>query len=96
VTCSALTGDGLTVLWDTITVHHQQMTDSGELHARRVQQRLDWLADLFEQRILNDIANTPAVSDTLKTVSDQVGRGQLSVPLACEQLIEAYRKVLQS
>jgi len=92
MTCSAVTGDGLDKLWDTVRQHRRQLIDSGELVERRETQRVRWLWSTIEQQLLASItqqtALRPLLAEMERAVRDQI----LTVPQAADKVLDAARQ----
>ena len=61
LTMSALEGNGLTELWDTVLKHRQVLTDAGEFEARRRAQQVDWTWSMVRDTVLDRVLSHPGV-----------------------------------
>ncbi len=91
VLCSAANGTGLDALWEAIEDHRQRLTDSGELQAKRRHQRVGWLWNTLETRLIDSLKTHPKVVELLPQVEHDVAEGKLTVTLGVEQVLAAYR-----
>jgi LAO/AO transport system kinase len=91
LSCSAITGDGIDTLWETIEKHARIMQDSGEREARRVQQKLSWLEAHIRDRLLDDFKNNPAVSGIIDEMKQNVSDGKTTVSRAVTELLKQYQ-----
>ncbi|UTW56908.1 methylmalonyl Co-A mutase-associated GTPase MeaB [Kordiimonas sp. SCSIO 12610] len=89
--CSAITGDGIDGLWETIEKHDRIMTDSGEREARRVQQKLSWLDAHIRDRLLDDFYGNTDVAEVIDTVKSAITNGETTVSHAVTKLLGAYQ-----
>ncbi len=89
--CSSLTGDGVDTLWQQVLKHRQVMADSGEREARRQQQRLSWLKNQLEDRLLSAFYAQPVVKAELDKVKHSVEKGELPVSTAVQRLLQAQK-----
>jgi LAO/AO transport system kinase len=89
LTMSALHGQGLTELWDTVLKHRQVLTDAGEFEARRRTQQVDWTWSMVRDTVLDRVLNNPAVRKVRAEVERQVRDGELTPALAVQQILDA-------
>ena len=61
LTMSALHGDGLAELWETVLKHRQVLSDAGEFEARRRAQQVDWTWSMVRDTVLDRVLSHPAV-----------------------------------
>jgi LAO/AO transport system kinase len=88
---SALTGEGIAGLWDTVLDHRKRMSESGELAARRRQQQVRWMWAMLEERMLSRLRSDPALRAKLPKLEAAVAEGRLSPSLAVEEIAAALR-----
>jgi LAO/AO transport system kinase len=88
LTMSALEGNGLTELWETIERHRQVLTEAGEFQARRRAQQVDWTWQLVRDTVLDRVLANPAVRKIRAEVERQVLSGDLTPALAAQQILE--------
>jgi len=74
LTYSALTGDGISLLWEQIVSHKEKMTASGELSQRRREQQVKWMWSMLEERLTARLRSDPAVRGKLKAAEAAVDR----------------------
>ena len=86
VTCSALSGLGISELWTMIGQHQTLMHESGERIRHRQQQALDWFRSLLRQRIEQQFFTQPGIADQLKSIEKQVVDGELVPTLAVDKI----------
>ncbi len=89
LTMSALHGQGLTELWDTVLKHRRVLTDAGEFEARRRAQQVDWTWSMVRDTVLDRVLNNPAVRKVRAEVERQVRDGELTPALAAQQILDA-------
>jgi len=90
VTCSALQGAGLELIWDTILKQNSLMVDSGELAKKRKQQQLKWMWDIVDAGLLDALKNNPAVKQMLPELEGQVLDGSISATAAARVLLRSW------
>src|SRR6478609_1860146 len=61
LTMSALTGDGLAELWETVEKHRKVLTDAGEFDARRRKQQVNWTWAMVRDTVLDRVLSNPEV-----------------------------------
>jgi LAO/AO transport system kinase len=88
LTYSALTGDGIALLWEQIVAHKEKMTASGELSQRRREQQVKWMWSMLEERLTARLRSDPAVRGKLKAAEAAVAAGRLAPTLAVEEIAE--------
>ena len=88
VTCSGETGDGLDALWGHVTEHRRLMSASGELAARRADQRVRWMHAMLTDRLRARL--TASVQDLVPDLEAQVRADTLTPTAAVDQLMEAF------
>jgi LAO/AO transport system kinase len=89
LTMSALGGDGLVELWETVLEHRQVLTDAGEFEARRRAQQVDWTWSMVRDSVLDRVLSHPAVKEIRADVERQVRDGELTPALAAQQILNA-------
>jgi LAO/AO transport system kinase len=89
LTYSALTGNGITELWQQVLAHRERMTKSGELAARRREQQVKWMWSMLEERMLARLKTDPGLRTRLPQIEAAVAEGRLSATLAVEEIAAA-------
>jgi LAO/AO transport system kinase len=89
LTMSALTGDGLVELWDTVLKHREVLTAAGEFEARRRTQQVEWTWSMVRDTVLDRVLSHPAVKEIRAEVERQVRDGELTPALAAQQILDA-------
>lgn len=88
LTMSALTGDGLAAMWDTVLKHRETLSAAGEFEARRRAQQVDWTWTMVRDTVLDRVLSNPAVKANRDEVERQVRTGELTPALAAQRIIE--------
>ncbi|TGD90462.1 methylmalonyl Co-A mutase-associated GTPase MeaB [Mycolicibacterium sp. CH28] len=89
LTMSALEGNGLQELWDTIEKHREVLTEAGEFDARRRAQQVDWTWSMVRDAVLDRVLTHPAVRRLRPELERQVRAGELTPTLAAQQILDA-------
>ncbi len=92
VQISALTGQGLVELWESVRSVADARRASGEFDARRRQQAEAWLWDIIRGRLLQDFRAHPAVRAVLPTVERDVAAARIAPSAAARSLLELFEK----
>lgn len=87
LTCSGLTDVGVPEVWDAVTAHRDWLARTGELQRRRGEQRVAWMWESVQDRLIRDFSRHPAVVAALPRLSEQVRAGRLSPAAAADQLL---------
>jgi LAO/AO transport system kinase len=86
VTCSALTGDGIAELWETILDHRKRMHKSGDFAARRREQQVKWMWAMLQERMLERLQSDPALNMKLPKLEAAVAAGHMTAAMAVEEI----------
>jgi LAO/AO transport system kinase len=89
VTYSAMTGDGLTAIWQSICAYRDLSAKSGELTAKRRSQQVAWMWSMLEERLFAKLRSDPELKSRLPQIEKQVAAGKLSPMLAVEEIAGA-------
>lgn len=89
LTMSALTGDGLAELWDTIERHRTVLTEAGEFEKRRRAQQVDWTWAMVRDAVLDRVLSHPAVRGMRADLERRVRDGELTPALAAQEILTA-------
>jgi LAO/AO transport system kinase len=89
VTYSALTGNGIAALWDTVLDHRTRMRAAGELDARRRAQQVKWMWAMLEQRVFARLKSDPALKAKLPRIEAAVAEGRMTPALAVDEIAAA-------
>jgi LAO/AO transport system kinase len=91
VTYSALTGNGITELWQKVLDHRAAMNASGDFAARRRDQQIKWMWSMLEQRMLARLRADASIRAKVKKIEAEVAAGRLTPSLAAEEIVELLR-----
>lgn len=89
LTYSALTGDGLTAIWQNIGDYRRLSENSGEFTGKRRAQQVAWMWSMLEERMLAQLRSNPALKGRLPQIEKQVAAGKLSPMLAVDEIAAA-------
>jgi LAO/AO transport system kinase len=89
VTYSALTGDGLAAIWQSVCDYRDKMSASGEFAAKRKQQQVTWMWAMLEERLFAKLHADPELKKRLPQLEKAVAAGKLSPMLAVDEIADA-------
>ncbi len=90
LTCSGLEGIGLDTLWEQVARHHEMLSSSGELAAKRRRQQVDWTWTMVRDTLLTRLHEHPGVRALAPTLDREVADGELTPTLAAERILAAF------
>jgi LAO/AO transport system kinase len=91
ITYSALTGAGVSELWQKILDHRAAMQASGEFTKRRREQQVKWMWSMLEQRMLARLRADASVRAKVRKIEAEVADGRVTPSLAAEQIGELLK-----
>jgi LAO/AO transport system kinase len=89
---SAVTGDGIAAVWDTVLEHRAALSHGGELEQRRSEQAKAWLWSLLDESLLRSFRGHPAVARALPRLEAEVAARKTSPGAAARELLALYEK----
>ncbi len=89
VTCSGLTGDGVDDVWQRVLAHREHLGADGLAH-KRAGQQLDFTWALVRDELADRLRRSPGVAAVREDVRRRVLAGELTAPLAADELLAAY------
>jgi LAO/AO transport system kinase len=92
LTMSALEGNGLIELWDTVLKHREVLTAAGEFEARRRAQQVDWTWAMVRDAVLDRVLTHPSVKRMRAEVERQVRDGELTPALAAQRILDVAER----
>ncbi|TQN27518.1 methylmalonyl-CoA mutase metallochaperone MeaB [Haloactinospora alba] len=90
LTCSGLTGDGLEDVWNAVTEHRRVLSDAGEFVNRRARQRVDWMWEQLQARLMDRLTRHARVRDLLPRLEAELRSGEVTATLAAERALDAF------
>ena len=89
MTYSALTGDGIDVLWSKVIEHKTKLTATGEIAAWRQDQQVKWMWSMFDDRLRDRLRSDRALNARLPRLEADVAAGRLSPAVAADEIAQA-------
>jgi LAO/AO transport system kinase len=90
--CSALKGEGIAEVWQTIDCFRTTMKNNGHFDKRRSTQSLDWMWSLLMDDLKDLFLRDPRVENLLPTVRQAVAQGITTPGAASRRLLEAFKR----
>ena len=90
MTCSGLTGEGLSELWGRVEDHRRALTASGAWDEQRRAQQLSWMWSTVEDRLIAAMRADPAVHEVLAEAERSVLDGKTTPATAAEHLVQIH------
>ena len=90
-TCSALERSGIAEAWDMVRRFHDEALAAGHLASMRSEQNLQWMWQLTDQLLRQQITDHPTLTTRLSAIEAEVGAATLT-PLAAAQRIIDHLK----
>jgi LAO/AO transport system kinase len=90
LTASALTGTGISEVWDAIVAHERAGQESGALARRRAEQARAWMWSEVSDTLTERFRTDPAVRARLDDLEREVVAGNVSPSAAAKQLLDAF------
>ena len=88
-TCSALTGEGLDRVWETVSEYVRFTRSSGYFESRRKGQLKSWMAESFDSLVQARLREDPTFEQNRKRMEARVAAGEISASSAAEELFAA-------
>lgn len=89
-TCSSLTNEGISDIWQVIEKFHAQTTESGVLETRRRAQLREWVYAMVEEHLLNRFFEHPGVAKMVPDIEQSVIEGTMPATVAVHSLLQAF------
>ena len=90
LTCSGQYDVGLDEIWRQIGVHHEKLTATGEIAAKRQRQELRWMWQMVDDRLLTSLRESPTVAALVPELEADVRAGRLTASHAAERILAAF------
>ncbi len=87
LTCSAVTGEGIAKVWETVEKFFAHGRQSGAFAGRRRSQAIAWLESLVAEGLREAFAGQRGVAALRAQLESQVGAGLLPAPVAARRLL---------
>lgn len=88
---SALTGKGISELWNVILEFNQKTKSSGVFEERRKNQIVEWAFKMVENKLVDDFYYDEKIKKIIPEIKNEIIKGQLTPTLAAEKLLSIYK-----
>ena len=85
--CSALRGDGIAAVWDTIVDQRQALERTSTLEDLRCGQAVAWFWNELRERVVSDLTNDATLKPLIAELESAVAAGDLSPGAAADRLL---------
>lgn len=89
---SALHGQGIDKVWQTLLNYREALTASGELAEKRRRQSLDWMWQLIDSGLRHRFREHPAVKTALPNTTQAVADGGMTPTVAAHRLLNLMNR----
>ena len=90
LTCSALTGEGIAEVWETVEACRRTLDDSGELAAKRAGQARAWMWSEVSETLLQAVREHPEIAGELAALEDEVMAGRTTPGAAAGRVLARF------
>ena len=87
LTCSAVEDTGIKEVWDMIVKHNKIMKKTGELHAKRQGQAINWMWTMIEDGIKQHFTSLPEVKSIMPKIEKDVKNDKLTPTIAAQKIL---------
>ena len=87
-TCSALERSGIAEAWNMVRRFHDEALASGHLASMRSEQNLQWMWQLTDQLLRQQITDHPTLTTRLSAIEAEVGAATLTPLSAAQRIID--------
>lgn len=89
-TCSAITKDGITEIWETISAYLEQTKISGYFNENRKDQNHFWMLETINEQLRLNFYNQPEIISQLEQNKKAVQNDEISPFAAAQRLLKLY------
>jgi LAO/AO transport system kinase len=90
MTCSALTGVHIDEVWNMISDYVAQARENGAFEQRRERQSLQWMHQLIQDLLLQQLRSHPAVREQLPQLETAVRQREITAYAAAQKIIALF------
>ena len=91
-TCSAITKEGISEIWETISGYFKITNETGYFQKKRKEQNQFWMMETINEQLKNHFYNRPGITQLLDTTKKAVQNNEMSPFAAAQLLLEKYFK----
>ena len=89
-TCSAITKEGISEIWDTISQYFELTNETGFFQEKRKEQNHFWMMETINEQLKQNFYNQPEVISQLEQNKKAVQNDEMSPFAAAQELLELY------
>ncbi len=93
LTCSGLTGQGVEAVWEQVSDHRAVMDASGNWESRRSEQKVRWMWDLIEDRLIHRLREDPEIASTIGDLEAYVRDDSMTPFNAADRVLSAFNEI---
>ncbi len=89
--CSALKGQGIEEVWDTVGEYREKLSAAGEITSRRAAQSKAWMWNETADALLTELKTNAEVKQLVARLESEVVSGKLPATVAAGKLLDAFK-----
>ncbi|MRX41472.1 methylmalonyl Co-A mutase-associated GTPase MeaB [Flavobacterium sp. LC2016-23] len=93
-TCSAITNEGISEIWETISQYFVKTNASGFFQEKRKEQNQFWMMETIDEHLKSNFYNQPGIIRQLEQIKKAVQNDEISPFAAARFLLSEYKKQL--
>ena len=93
LTCSGLTGQGVEAVWKQVSDHRAVMDAAGNWESRRSEQKVRWMWDLIEDRLIHRLREDPEIASTIGDLEAYVRDDSITPFNAADRVLSAFNEI---
>ncbi|WP_264525021.1 methylmalonyl Co-A mutase-associated GTPase MeaB [Flavobacterium sp. N502536] len=90
-TCSAITKEGISEIWTTISDYTETTTSTGFFQERRKEQNQFWMMETIDEHLKSNFYNHPEIIGQLLQIKKAVQNDEISPFAAAQFLLDTYK-----
>lgn len=92
MTCSAMTKQGISEVWETISQYFEITHENGFFQEKRKEQNQFWMLETIDEQLKSNFYNQPEIISQLEEIKKAVQHNEISPFAAAQLLLEKYFK----
>lgn len=93
LTCSAVTGDGISKAWRKIIDFQKKMTEFGEFSNKRSAQAKAWMWSEIEESLIVALRQHPDIRNRMTRLENEVATGAMAPGTAAREMLAVFRGI---
>lgn len=91
-TCSAITKEGISEIWETISQYFEMTNESGFFQEKRKEQNHFWMMETIDEHLKSNFYNQPGIIGQMEQIKKAVQNDEISPFAAAQFLLSEYKK----